>query len=104
MTSYMDKIEFLRGLINLNCFSLLTNGELKLYILLLVNASGTEASNRIEMEQIERANGKNLASTELKSMMDSLEKYGLATMNGIIEGHAGKGSEMRFRLKRPVSV
>lgn len=104
MTSYMDKIEFLRGLINLNCFPLLTNGELKLYILLLVNASGTEVSSRIEMEQIERANGKNLASTELKSMMNSLERYGLATMDEIIEGTGSRGSEMKFRLKRPVSV
>ncbi|OGV96572.1 MAG: hypothetical protein A3I04_06115 [Nitrospinae bacterium RIFCSPLOWO2_02_FULL_39_110] len=80
------------------------NGELKLYILLLVNSTDTEVTERIELEQIERANGKSLASTELKSMMNSLERYGLAILDEIIEGHGGKGSEMRFRLKRPVSV
>ncbi|MEK6546122.1 MAG: hypothetical protein AABZ28_06295 [Nitrospinota bacterium] len=100
----MDKIGILRDLSNSNCFPLLTNGELKLYILLIVNLPDAEVSGRIEIEQIEKANGKSLAFTELKSMMDSLEKHGLATMNGIIEGHAGKGGEMRFRLKRPVSV
>lgn len=100
----MDKIGILRDLSNSNCFPLLTNGELKLYILLLVNALGTEASGRIEMEQLEKANGKSLTSTELKSMMDSLERHGLATMDGIIEGHGGKGGEMIFRLQRPVST
>ena len=103
MTSYMVKIEFLRNLINLNCFPLLTNGELKLYILLLVNSLGTDTSGRIEMEQIERANGKRLTLIELKSMMASLQKYRLAVMDEIIEGHDGKSGEMRFRLKRIVS-
>jgi hypothetical protein len=100
----MDKIEFLRNLINLNCFPLLTNGELKLYILLLVNALGSDASGRIEMEQIERANRKRLTLMELKSMMASLQKYGLAVMDEIIEGHDDKSCEMRFRLKRIVSI
>ncbi len=100
----MDKIGILRDFSNSNCFPLLTNGELKLYILLLVNALGTEASGRIGMEQLEKANGKSLTSTELKSMMDSLERHGLATMDGIVEGHGGKGGEMRFRLKGHIPI
>lgn len=104
MTSYMDKIGFLKDLSNSNCFPLLTNGELKLYILLLVNSTDTDAPERIELEQIERANGKGLDSTKLKSMMNSLERYGLATMDKIIEDTGSRGSEMRFRLKRPVFV
>ncbi|MEK6590597.1 MAG: hypothetical protein AABZ11_07955 [Nitrospinota bacterium] len=55
------------------------------------------------MEQIERANGKRLTLIELKSMMASLQKYRLAVMDEIIEGHDGKSGEMRFRLKRIVS-
>lgn len=95
----MDKIGILRDLSNSNCFPLLMNSELKLYIMLLVNSTDTGVSERIELEQIERANGKSITFTELKSIMDSLERHGLAIMDGIIEGHGGKGGEMIFRLQ-----
>ena len=101
---YMDKIGFLRGLSTSKYFSLLKNSELKLYILLLVNSTDTDAPERIELEQIERANGKSLDSAELKSMMNSLERYGLAILDDIIEGTGGKGGEMIFKLQRPVSI
>ena len=104
MTSYMDKIGFLRGLSTSKYFSLLKNSELKLYIMLLVNSTDTDVPERIALEQIERANGKSLDSTELKSMMNSLERYGLAILDDIIEGTGGKGGEMIFKLQRPVSI
>ncbi|HAP68054.1 MAG TPA: hypothetical protein DCQ99_09875 [Nitrospinae bacterium] len=104
MTSYMDKIGFLRGLSTSKYFSLLKNSELKLYIMLLVNSTDTDVPERIALEQIERANGKSLDSTELKSMMNSLERYGLAILDDIIERTGGKGGEMIFKLQRPVSI
>ncbi len=100
----MDKIGILRDISNSNCFSLLKNSELKLYILLLVNSTDTDVPERIALEQIERANGKSLDSAELKSMMNSLERYGLAILDDIIEGHGGKGGKMIFKLQRPVSI
>lgn len=100
----MDKIGILRDISNSSCFPLLKNSELKLYILLLVNSTDTDAPQRIALEQIERANGKDLDSNELKSMMNSLERYGLAILDDIIEGSGGKGGEMIFRLQRPVSI
>ena len=100
----MDKIGILRDISNSNCFYLLKNSELKLYILLLVNSTDTDMPERIALEQIERANGKNLAPAELKSMMNSLERYGLAILDEIIEGTGGKDGEMVFRLQRPVFV
>ena len=100
----MDKIGFLRGLSTSKYFSLLKNSELKLYILLLVNSTDTDVPERIALEQIERANGKSLDSTELKSMMNSLERYGLAILDDIIERTGGKGGEMIFKLQRPVSI
>ena len=101
---YMDKIGFLRGLSTSKYFSLLKNSELKLYIMLLVNSTDTDVPERIALEQIERANGKSLDSTELKSMMNSLERYGLAILDDIIERTGGKGGEMIFKLQRPVSI
>ncbi|OGQ61029.1 MAG: hypothetical protein A3G39_04005 [Deltaproteobacteria bacterium RIFCSPLOWO2_12_FULL_43_16] len=100
----MDKIGFLRGLSTSKYFSLLKNSELKLYIMLLVNSTDTDVPERIALEQIERANGKSLDSTELKSMMNSLERYGLAILDDIIERTGGKGGEMIFKLQRPVSI
>lgn len=100
----MDKIGILRDISNSNCFYLLKNSELKLYILLLVNSTDTDVPERIALKQIERANGKGLDSTELKSMMNSLERYGLAILDDIIEGTGGKGGEMIFKLQRPVFI
>ena len=94
----MDKIGILRDITNSNCFPLLTNGELKLYILLLVNSTDSDVPERIELEQIERANGKSLDSAKLKSMMNSLERYGLAILDEIIDGTSGKDGEMIFYL------
>ena len=94
----MDKIGILRDITNSNCFPLLTNGELKLYILLLVNSTDSDVPERIELEQIERTNGKSLDSAKLKSMMNSLERYGLAILDEIIDGTSGKDGEMIFYL------
>jgi hypothetical protein len=99
----MNKIAMLRDISNSNYFPLLTNGELKLYILLLINSADTDVPEKIELEQIERANGKKLDFTELKFMMNSLERYGLAIMDEIIEG-SGRGGEMIFKLQRPVFI
>lgn len=94
----------LRCLINLSCFPFLTNEELRLYILLLVNAADTEVSGRINLKQIERASGKMPAFFKIKSMMDSLKESGLAVMEGFIWYPANMDGEIRFRLNRPINM
>lgn len=100
---YMDKIRFLKYLSKSSCFPLLTENELKLYILLLLTTKNKDISGKIKVEQIEKACGKRLNFIEVKSMMDSLDIYKLAVMEGFIE-HGGKYGEMRFRLQKPLSM
>lgn len=94
----MDKMEFLRHLSGADFFPLLSNGELKLYILLLVNASAVDTIEKINLKQIEKANGKMPSLSELKAMMVSLERYGLAHLEGVTGWVSGM---LRYRLKRP---
>lgn len=98
-TGFMDKIKPLRYLSNAGFFPLLSNGELKLYILLLINASAVDTIEKISLKQIEKADGKMPSPSELKAIMTSLERYGLAVMERITEWPTGK---LVFRLKRPV--
>lgn len=98
-SAVMDKVDLLRNLSNANFFSLLTNGELKLYILLLVNTSEIGAVGEISLPQLEKANGTMPSLYELKTMMASLDKYGLAILEKVTMRPTGK---LRFRLKAPV--
>ncbi len=94
----MEKIELLRYLSNADFFPLLSNGELKLYILLLVKASDIETIEKMGLKEIKKANGNMPSLAELKATMASLERNGLAVMEEIKGWPVG---ELRFRLKRP---
>lgn len=95
----MEKIELLRYLSNADFFPLLSNGELKLYILLLVKASDIETIEKMGLKEIKKANGNMPSLAELKATMASLERNGLAVMEEIKGWPDG---ELRFRLKRPL--
>jgi len=94
----MDKIEILKHLTRAACFSLLSNGELKLYILLLVSASDVDAGTKINLKQIAEANGAMPPLSELRVMMATLERFGLAVLEDITGGAAGA---LCYRLTRP---
>ena len=94
----MDKIEILKHLTRAACFSLLSNGELKLYILLLVSASDVDAGTKINLKQIAEANGAMPPLSELRAMMSTLERFGLAVLEDIRGGAAGV---LNYRLTRP---
>ncbi|OGP41525.1 MAG: hypothetical protein A2235_11595 [Deltaproteobacteria bacterium RIFOXYA2_FULL_42_10] len=98
-SAVMDKVDLLRNLSNTNFFSLLTNGELKLYILLLVNAPEIGAVGEISLPQLEKVSGTIPSLSEIKTMMASLDKYGLAILEKVTAWPTGK---LRFRLKAPV--
>src|SRR3972149_8029754 len=98
-TGFMDKIKPLRYLSNSDFFPLLSNGEVKLYLLLLINASAVDTIEKISLKQIKKAEGKMPSPSELKAIMTSLERYGLAVMERVTEWPTGK---LVFRLKRPV--
>ena len=95
----MDKIEILQYLTRAACFSLLTTGELKLYILLLVSASDIDAGAEINLKQIAEANGTMPSQSELRAMMSTLERFGLAVLEDIRGGAAA--GVLCYRLTRP---
>src|SRR3990170_8206446 len=95
---YMDKIEILQYLTRAACFSLLSNGELKLYILLLVSASDVDTGAKINLKQIAEANGAMPPLSELRAIMATLERFGLAVLEDITGGAAGA---VCYRLKMP---
>ena len=97
-TAFMDKAELLQYLSGSDFFHLLSNGELKLYILLLASADDVDVSCKISFREIEKIGRKLMALKKLKSSMTSLEKYGLAAFEKIEEWPHG---ELKFRLKRP---
>ncbi|GEM_PF-6837645 len=94
----MDKLELLRYLSGSDFFHLLSNGELKLYILLLASADDVDVSCKISFREIEKIGRRLMALKRLKSSMTSLEKYGLAAFEKIEKWPRG---ELKFRLKRP---
>ena len=94
----MDKAELLQYLSGSDFFHLLSNGELKLYILLLSSADCVDVPCKISFREIENIGRGLMALKKLKSSMTSLEKYGLATFEKIEEWPHG---ELKFRLKRP---
>ena len=94
----MNKTELLKHFSSSDFFHLLSNGELKLYILLLANAGDIDVSCKISFREIEKIGRELMALKKLKSSMTSLEKYGLAAFEKIEEWPHG---ELKFRLKRP---
>ncbi|MBI5048585.1 MAG: hypothetical protein HZB54_06535 [Deltaproteobacteria bacterium] len=94
----MDKVELLRYLSGSNFFHLLSNGELKLYILLLASADDIDVSCKINFREIEKIGRRLTALRKLKSSMASLERYGLASFEKFEEWPHG---ELKFKLKRP---
>lgn len=96
----MDKIEVLKYLSNADFFPLLSNGELKLYLLLLVNASKFDTVEKVYLRQIEKANGQMPCLSELKAMMASLERHGLAVTEQVT-GHPQAEGSLRFRIRKP---
>ena len=97
-TAFMDKAELLQYLSGSDFFHLLSNGELKLYILLLASADCVDVPCKISFREIEKVGRGLMALKKLKSSMTSLEKYGLAAFEKIEEWPHG---ELKFRLKRP---
>lgn len=97
----MDKIEVLRYLSNADFFPLLSNGELKLFLLLLVNASEFDTVEKINLKQIEKANGKMPSLSELKTLMASLERYGLVVTERVAGRPPQAEGSLRFRLRKP---
>lgn len=97
----MDKMAVLRCLTSTDFFQLLSNGELKLYLLLLVNASEFDTVEKINLKQIGKANGKMPCLSELKAMMASLERHGLAVTEQVTGHPPQAGSSLRFRLRKP---
>lgn len=96
-TPFVDKIEILKYFTRATCFPLLSSGELKLYILLLVSASGVDTIAKINLKQIEEANGTMPSQSELRAMMATLERFGLAILKDITGGATGV---LSYRLKR----
>lgn len=94
----MDKTELLRYFSGSDFFHSLSNGELKLYILLLARADDIDVSCKISFREIEKIEGRLMVLKRLKSRMTSLEKYGLAAFEKIEEWPHG---ELTFKLKRP---
>ncbi|MBI5874788.1 MAG: hypothetical protein HZB81_02910 [Deltaproteobacteria bacterium] len=94
----MDKIELLRYLSNSDFFHLLSNGELKLYVLLLASADAVDIPCKISFGEVEKIGRRLTALKKLKSSITSLEKYGLAVFEKIEEWPYG---ELKFRLTRP---
>lgn len=97
----MDKIAVLRCLIKRGFFPLLSDGELKLYLLLLVNASEFDTVEKVDLKQIEKANGKMPCLSELKAMMASLERHELTVMEQITGRPPQAKGSLRFRLRKP---
>jgi len=100
----MDKIKVLRYLCTADFFPFLSNGELKLFLLLLVNASEFDTAEKINLKQIGMANGKTPSLSELKAMMASLERYGLAATEQITGHPLQTEGSLRFRLRQPFSI
>ncbi|MBI3753282.1 MAG: hypothetical protein HY266_04450 [Deltaproteobacteria bacterium] len=97
----MNKVELLRHLSNSDFFRLLSNGELKLYILLIASADDVDAACKISFKEIEKIGRRLTALRKLKSSMASLERYGLASFEKIEEWPYG---ELKYRLKRPYEL
>lgn len=97
-TAFMDKIELLRYLSDSDFFRLLSNGELKLYILLLARADGINTPSKISFKQIEKIGRRLTSLKKLISSIASLEMYGLAVFEKIEGWPHG---ELSFMLKNP---
>lgn len=94
----MNKIELLRYLSGSDFFHLLSNGELKLYVLLLASADDVDTACKISFKEVEKIGRRLTSLKKLISSMASLEKYGLASFEKIEKWPDG---ELKFRLKRP---
>ena len=94
----MNKIELLRHLSSSDFFRFLSNGELKLYILLLASADDVDVPCKISFGEVEKIGRRLTGLKKLKSNITSLEKHGLAVFGKIEEWPYG---ELKFRLKRP---
>lgn len=97
-TAFMDKAELLQYLSGSDFFHLLSNGELKLYILLLANADDIDVPCKTNFREIEKIGRRLTVLRKLKSSITSLERYGLVLFEKIEEWPHG---ELKFRLKMP---
>lgn len=76
----MDKMKVLRCLSNSNCFPFLSDDELKLYILLLVDAVAFNQEGCLDLRCIRRALGRDMTEEGLKRLGNSLERFNLASV------------------------
>lgn len=72
---------------------MLTKEEIRLYILLLISAREGNVIEIIDLNDIRKVNGKGFFSSDIKKMMASLSKYGLADLEGI------EGNLLKYRLR-----
>lgn len=94
----MDKIKTLKCISNSQFFPHLTKGELKLYILLLVNAKGSNNAGTVGLNQLKAINNRMPSLKELEGLLASLERYGFVVIKGIKGWPDGN---IEYRLKLP---
>lgn len=74
----MDKLRFLKRVENTRTYRLLSSEELKLFLLLLICADGTEVKETIDLRLLRKAMGEEITLDKFKTMASNLKKHGMA--------------------------
>jgi hypothetical protein len=89
----MDKVKIIQSLSNSSYFPLLSRDELKLYILLLVNARAFDEEEGLGFGCVTRALGRDITPDELKRLGERLERFNLASISPWV------GGVFKFKIK-----